>query len=75
MDEPRKSATLELVRERTGRDPQDLVRELYVDERHSDREIADALTARVDYRIHRATVNEWRRRWGITRDDRPVVAL
>jgi uncharacterized protein YjcR len=69
MDDGRKSATLELVRVRTGRDPEELVRELYVEKRHSDQEIADALG------ISRVTVNEWRARWGITRDDRRAVSL
>jgi DNA-directed RNA polymerase specialized sigma54-like protein len=75
MDDGRKSATLELVRVSTGREPRDLVHELYVEKRHSDQEIADALTATTGYPIGRATVNEWRRRFGITRDDRPAVAL
>ena len=46
-----------------------LVRELYVERRHSDQEIADALG------VNRVTVTKWRRRWGIARDDRPAVAL
>jgi DNA invertase Pin-like site-specific DNA recombinase len=56
-----KSATQELVRERTGRDPIELVRELYVDRRHSDQEIADALG------VNRVTVSRWRRDNGISR--------
>lgn len=46
-----------------------VIRELYLDKRHSDQEIADALG------VNRVTVTKWRRRWGITRDDRPAVAL
>jgi transposase len=46
-----------------------VVRELYVDKRHSDQEIADALG------VNRVTVTKWRKRWGITRDERPPVAL
>lgn len=46
-----------------------VIRELYVDKRHSDREIAEALG------VDRVTVSKWRKRWGITRDDRPAVAL
>lgn len=69
MPDGRKSDTMELVRIRTGRDPEQLVRELYVEQRHSDREIAEALG------IARVTVNEWRAKWGITRDERPAVSL
>lgn len=46
-----------------------VVRELYIDKRHSDQEIAEALG------VNRVTVTKWRRRWGIKRDDRPAVAL
>lgn len=46
-----------------------VIRELYVDRRHTDQEIAEALG------VNRVTVTKWRRRWGITRDDRPAVAL
>lgn len=46
-----------------------VIRELYVDRRHSDQEIADALG------VNRVTVTKWRRRWDIRRDDRPAVAL
>lgn len=58
-----------LVRERTGRDPQELVRELYIDKRHSQEEIARAVG------VTRSTLSGWLREWGITRDDRPAVAL
>ncbi len=69
MDDGRKSAAWELVRIRTGRDPEDVIRELYIERRHTDREIARALG------IGRMTVNQWRRELGISRDDRPAVAL
>jgi transposase len=46
-----------------------VVRELYVDKRHSDQEIADALG------VNRVTVTKWRKRWDITRDQRPPVPL
>ena len=46
-----------------------VIRDLYLVQRHSDREIADALG------VNRVTVTKWRRRWGITRDDRPAVTL
>jgi hypothetical protein len=71
----RKNPTLELVRIGTGRDPQDLIREMYVDRRHSDREIADALASAAGLGISRAAVQAWRKAWGITRDDRPAVSL
>lgn len=69
MSDARKSHAKELVRERTQRDVPDLLRELYVEKRHSQAEIAQALG------VHRMTVNEWLREYGITRDDRPAVAL
>jgi hypothetical protein len=75
MPHMRKTPTLELVRMGTGRDPQDLIREMYVDRRHSDREIAEALTAAAAFPISRAAVQAWRKAYGITRDDRPAVAL
>lgn len=53
-----------LVAERTGRDPEELVRELYVEKRLTDREIGEAL------HIERATVQLWRQQWGIDREDR-----
>lgn len=52
-----------------GRDVPGLVRELYLDRRFSDREIAEALG------VHRVTITLWRQEWGISRDDRPAVAL
>lgn len=67
--ETRKSHAKELVRRTTGRDPEDVLRELYVERRHSQEEIAQALG------IHRMTVSLWLREYGITRDDRPTVTL
>ncbi|MBA2439588.1 MAG: helix-turn-helix domain-containing protein [Thermoleophilaceae bacterium] len=69
MDDGRKSHAKTLVQARTGREPQDVLRELYVDKRHTQQEIADALG------IARVTVGEWLREYGITRDDRPAVSL
>jgi uncharacterized protein YjcR len=46
-----------------------VIRELYVEKRHSDQEIADALG------VNRVTVSKWRRRWGIRRDDRPPAQV
>jgi uncharacterized protein YjcR len=46
-----------------------VIRELYLEKRHSDQEIADALG------VNRVTVTKWRKRWGIDRDDRPAVQI
>lgn len=69
MPEARKSHAKELVLARTGREVSELLRELYVEKRHSQEEIAEALG------VHRMTVNLWLREYGITRDDRPAIAL
>lgn len=65
----RKSHAKELVRRTTGREVADILRELYVDRRHTQQEIAHALG------VHRMTVVLWLREYGITRDDRPAVVL
>lgn len=58
----------ELVRLRTGRDVGPLLRDLYVDRRHTQEEIAEALG------ISRDTVTRWLGEYGISRTDRaPVV--
>lgn len=69
MPDARKSHARNLVQERTGRDVDDLLRELYVTRRHTQQEIAQALG------VHRMTVVLWLREAGIRRDDRPAVAL
>lgn len=69
MSGGRKPFAQRLVEERTGRVLDELLRELYIDKRHSDQEIADALG------VSRTQVNQWRRDLDITRDDRPAVAL
>ncbi len=46
-----------------------VLRELYLEKRHSDQEIADSLG------VNRVTVTKWRKRWGIRRDDRPGVEV
>jgi transposase len=51
-----------------GRDVPELVRELYIEKRFSDREIAEAL------QVHRVTITNWRADWGINRDERPTAA-
>jgi hypothetical protein len=68
MAERRKSATRELVRLRTGRDDLEAhLRELYVDGRFTDQEIADA------WGVARMTITGWRAEFGITRSDRPAL--
>lgn len=71
----RKTPMLELVRRSTGREPEELLREMYLERRLSDQEIADALSEKAEYRIGRATVQVWRATFGIARDDRPAVVL
>lgn len=65
----RKGYAKALVQERTGREVGDLLRELYVEKRHSQDEIARALG------VSRATISDWLIELGISRDDRPAVAL
>lgn len=74
MTDGRKSHAQLLVEERTGRQVDELLRELYVEKRHSQQAIADALSAK-GARVSRALVSEWLRDLGITRDERPAVAL
>lgn len=69
MGDAHKSHAKTLVRERTGREPEAVLRELYVERRHSQEEIASALG------IHRLTVGLWLREYGITREDRQPVDL
>jgi DNA invertase Pin-like site-specific DNA recombinase len=69
MNDGRKTFAQKAVQASTGREPRDLLRELYVDRRHSQEEIARALG------ISRATVYAWLREYGIDRDDRPALAL
>lgn len=64
-----KSHARDAVRIRTGRDPEQLLRELFVEERHSRKAIADALG------VERRTISAWLREYGITRDERPPVVL
>jgi arginine repressor len=77
MDINGKSDTQLLVEERTGREIGELLRELYVDKRHSQKAIADALSAKMPAgrSIARTTVSQWLDELGITRDDRPAVSL
>lgn len=64
-----KSRAQQVVERRTGRELPDLLRELYVDRRATQEEIAAAVG------VHRITVLKWLRDFGITRDDRPSVAI
>lgn len=69
MEMQRKTWSKEAVRLRTGRDPDDLVRELYVEKRYSQQEIATALG------VSRSLVAKWLGEQGLGRDDRdPLVA-
>lgn len=74
---PRKTPLQLLVQERTGRDIEALLRELYVDKRYSDQEIADAFAAAIGDGdlLTRGTVQQWRERFGIARDARPPLEL
>lgn len=64
-----KSYAQELVRRDTGREVPDLLRELYVDKRHSQQEIATALG------VSRAQIQYWLRQHGISREDRAPIEL
>jgi len=70
MTDGRKSYAKELVRRTTGRDDlAGLLRELYVDKRHSQAEIAAALG------VSRMAIAAWLREYAISRDDRLPVEL
>lgn len=69
MSQEHKSPLQMLVEERTGRDLSELLRELYITKRHTQREIAGAL------KVSRSAVKGWLEDLGITRDDRSGVAL
>lgn len=69
MNQGRKAYAQEAVRGRIGKPLDVALRELYVDRRHSQAEIAQALG------VSRALVAQWLRDFGISRDDRPAVAL
>lgn len=69
MERRDKSYAKEVVRGRIGRPLDEALRELYVEKRHSQQEIADALG------VSRSAVAQWLRGYGITRENRPGVAL
>lgn len=75
MADSDKSPLQDLVEERTGRQIGELLRDLYVARRHSQREIAAALTDASGRPISRSVVKLWLGELGITRDERPAVAL
>jgi transcriptional regulator of aromatic amino acid metabolism len=58
-----------LVRVTHGRSADEILRELYVEKRHSQEEIARSLG------VTRTTVAAWLRDYGISRDDRKPVTL
>lgn len=64
---PEKSTVQRLVQLRTGRPIEEHLRELYIDKRLTDQEIADA------WGVHRMTVAAWRREFGIDRSDRKTA--
>ncbi len=67
MNTERKTWSKEAVRLRTGREPDELVRELYVEQRYSQQEIATALG------VSRTLVAKWLAEQGLNRDDRPPL--
>jgi len=70
MDDGRKSYAKEMVRRSTGRDDLEaLLRELYLDQRYTQAEIAEALG------VGRMAVNTWLREYGLSREDRPPVEI
>jgi arginine repressor len=74
MPDERKSHAKELVRRATGREVDELLRELYVDKRHSQQEIADGL-AKLGVVLNRMTISNWLAEYQIVRSDRPPVDL
>lgn len=74
MTDDRKSHAKNAVRIATGREVPDLLRELYVDKRHSQKEIAVGL-AKLGVSVHRMTINAWLAEYGISRDDRPAIEI
>jgi hypothetical protein len=67
-DRIKSRAEQEVSQRNGGRDVPELVRELYIEKRFTDREIAEAL------QVHRVTITNWRSDWGISREDRPSAA-
>lgn len=63
----RKTPLMKMVQKINGRPIEDLLRELYVAKRHTDQEIAEA------WGVERATIQQWRAQFGISRSDRDPV--
>lgn len=66
---PDKPSTTVAVPSGTDGHIERVIRELYLERRFSDQEIADALG------VHRVTVTKWRQRWGINRADRRAIEI
>lgn len=69
MDGHDNSYAKEMVRRATGREIEPLLRDLYVTQRHSQQEIADAIG------VSRTAVSAWLREYGISRELRAPVSL
>lgn len=65
----RKTTLQLLVQERTGRPVEELLRELYVEKRLTDQEIAAALEA-TGVPVTRGAVQQWREQFEITAEQR-----
>lgn len=64
-----------LVEAKAGRDIEVVLRELYVDRRHSDAEIASLFAGLTGSEIPRSTIQTWRGQMGIRREDRPSAEI
>lgn len=62
-----KSLAQQLVEVRTGRPIEEHLRELYVERRYTDQEIADLLG------VARSTIRTWRAEYGIDRSERKAA--
>lgn len=70
MQTTRKRFAKEAARARTGREVDEAtLRELYIEKRATQTELADY------FGVSRSLVRDWLHEHGITRDDRPAVAL
>lgn len=69
MAHGRKAYAKEAVRARIGRDIPDALRDLYVERRHTQEEIAAA------FGVSRTLLRDWLAEYGITRGERQAVSL
>lgn len=67
MAKKSRSWALKAVQASTGREPEQLLRELYIEQRRTHQEIADALG------VSRTAVTAWLADFGISREDRPPL--